>query len=415
MNWGDQLTRIRRYLRDPDGNIWSDSLLLRLYNNAQKDMQIEVGQLEDIQVFRVPSLYQESYLYDWEWRHTDNTAGYVFQALNFLDQQDMVYVANWEAEQITSTGATTNDSGWYFTQPWEAFMDGVTSPGNPPPVWASSEFDKAISVYYNRDPLEAYTKKQISIDDRTWKHRTGKEMGYYRSDTLDNEILLYPKPSTVSWTDFDYGPPIRAFSYSQSWEEAYMTGTGNGFTIADDTDEVTYNWETNYKADPGDFEYTDATTDTWIDIRATSEYGIAIFDEDGDTQDLGLVVDGGYVEGLTGASTDILDWENNLLMVFTKVPTDIVLKSDISDFPKYLRKYIEYSVLEEAYAANTDGKIQSLEDYWNWRKKLAYKAIKTFSIKKRADRDYRLVTKGVPARAVRRHPRLPDTYPVQYL
>jgi hypothetical protein len=64
--------------------------------------------------------------------------------------------------------------------------------------------------------------------------------------------------------------------------------------------------------------------------------------------------------------------------------------------------------------ANTDGRIPSLSEYWGWRKELAYKIVKMFRWKKLVDRDYRLQTKGVPARGVRRRPKLPDTYPAMY-
>lgn len=106
-----------------------------------------------------------------------------------------------------------------------------------------------------------------------------------------------------------------------------------------------------------------------------------------------------------------LDIDYNLLMVFEKEPTELSAGTDESDFAGFLQKYLEYGVLSRAYAANTDGKIESLSDYWNERKKLGYKAIKIFKKMRKVDRDYRLITKDTPAQSTRRHPRLPDEYP----
>ena len=412
MNWEDQLARIRRYLRDPDGNIWLDSLLLRLYNDSQRDFQMFVGQLEDVQAIRVPSLFQESYFYEWEWRHTKNTTGYVYQALNYFDQGDYIYVAVWEPEHLAGANEDTSDDVYGYTQPWEAFMPGIT-PNNPPPVWADSSFDKVISIYWNKEPIEALTKKEITRDDRTWRTRRGEPFGYYRDDSLDNFFTLYPIPTDVSWSDLGV-KSVLGFSYTVAWEEDYLPGTGNDLTYTSGDDETTFQWETNYLGPSEVFEYSDATTDTWQDVSADSEFGIALYDDDGDTDDFGIVVDDGYVEGLSGASTDILDLEDNLFMVFSRIPQDLVELDDESDYPEFLRKYIEYGVLEQAYAANTDGKIESLEDYWGWRKQLAYKALKLFKSKKWADRDFRFRTKDLPARVSRRRPRLPDAYPAQW-
>ena len=415
MNWDDQLTRIRRQLRDPDGNIWSDALLLRLYNDSQRNLQTAVGQLEDVQNIRVPSPFQQSYLYDWEWRHSENDIGYVYQALNFFDQGDTVYASNWESEQLVpGQNVNTTDDATYYTQPWEAYMPGVT-PGNAPPVWIDSSFDKLVSIYFNKDPLEAITKKQLTRDDSTWKTRSGKPFAYYREDELGNRFIIYPTPNTVSWGDIEIGSAPLGFSYVHDWElsDGYFGTTGgNNLTLTDDDNawEVTYRWEIR-PYDPT--VYFDADSDTWVDSVPEEGFGVALYDDEGGG-DFGLVIDQGFVAGLVGAGTDLIDPENNLTAIFHKIPSDLVEWDDESDYPTYFRKYIEYGVLEEAYAASTAGKIQSLEDYWGWRKDLAYRALKLFGHKKKADRDYRMQTQNIYPRSTRRRPRLPDAYPAAY-
>ena len=414
MNWDDQRTRIRRFLRDPDGNIWSDANLLRLYNDAQRDLNQTISLLEDVQAIRVPPIYQDSYLYEWEWRHTRNTEGYVYQALNFADQSDAVYVAMWEPEHLAGANADTNDPCWYYCHPWEAWI--TTRPGNPPPVWADSAFSDVISIYWDKHPIDATSKKELSRQDRTWRTRAGDPQAYYRKDALDNQIIIWPTPTTVSWSDIT-SSPLASHAVTYDWEEddAYFTGTAQYLTIenSDNSRWITYRWESQIDNTTAGFEYSDASSDLWLETGADAEHGIVLYDET-DTADFGLVTDAGYAQGLTGAGVDLVAEENNVLMVFAKLPKDLVEETDISDYPVYMRKYIEYGVLETAYSSNTDGKIQSLEDYWGWRKQLAYKALKLFKSKKWADRDFRFRTKDLPARVSRRRPRLPDAYPAQW-
>ncbi|NIT59316.1 MAG: hypothetical protein GWN00_24770, partial [Aliifodinibius sp.] len=68
-----------------------------------------------------------------------------------------------------------------------------------------------------------------------------------------------------------------------------------------------------------------------------------------------------------------VDVDNNLLVVFEKNPVEITDTSDESGFSIFLRKYIEYGVISRAYGANTDGRIDSLADYWNMRHEVGVK------------------------------------------
>jgi hypothetical protein len=112
-----------------------------------------------------------------------------------------------------------------------------------------------------------------------------------------------------------------------------------------------------------------------------------------------------------GITTDVIESDENVLFIFEKNPTDLSGGTDESDFPPYLRKYVEYAVLERAYAVDNDGNIASLRDYWAMRKTVGLKAIQQFMRLRKTDRNYRLTTKGTPGFRTRREPRLPDSYP----
>lgn len=110
---------------------------------------------------------------------------------------------------------------------------------------------------------------------------------------------------------------------------------------------------------------------------------------------------------------DYIDGSDNIVLVFDITPAELNEYDDESDFPEYLRRYIRYGVLSRAYGANTDGRIQSLSDWWGRRYQEGIDTIRFFSRNILQDRIYRMVTQD-PAETNRgrrkREPRLPDGY-----
>lgn len=350
MNWQTQRNRIRRYLRDPDGNIWADGEILRAYNVAQQELVDLIGPIEDVQAVRLPPQYRMSYTFDWEWQYAGGGAD-SYQWAKIHEQSGFAFCFEFEAEVIANAGETTSDAGSAYTHPWEAWM-GIT-PNRVPPCWVPERFHEIVGLYHDKDPLEPTTKKEVMRDDTTWQSRTGEPQAYYRDESLENHIYPYPIPSSVTWDD--------------------DSGAGTVLFRNDGTDNDTV---------------------SGTDAGAIVDYTDSVFSQDG------------------GAVFDITDFDNNLLMIFRKLPRDLTGDGgDSSDYPAFLRKYIEYGTLERCYRMDNDGKIGSLADYWEYRKRIAIEAVKRYKIKKAADRDYRFTAKGSPAMRNRRHPRLPDAYP----
>ena len=96
MSWSDELRKIRVLLRDPNGEIWSESLLRGLYNDIQQDLQRQTGVLEDVSVQRVPPVYQCSYQQDWEWKFLPGEASRFYQCLTQHDGKTICH--RWESQ-----------------------------------------------------------------------------------------------------------------------------------------------------------------------------------------------------------------------------------------------------------------------------------------------------------------------------
>lgn len=141
--------------------------------------------------------------------------------------------------------------------------------------------------------------------------------------------------------------------------------------------------------------------------------GMALY-ADGDTEDSsegGIAVRLGSSDLEDGMPVDIVDTTNNVFMVYSVLPAEMQTETDESDFPVFLRKYLRFGTVARAYGGNNDGRIRSLGDYWMMRYQLGIEFTKRYLSNRRQDRDYRLTTRGVPARRSYRHPRLPDGYP----
>ena len=325
MNWAEQRTRIRRFLRDPNGNIWSDAFLLRFFNDEQYNIQNATGKLQDVKILRVPPEFQSAWMHEWEYPYTDYSNGVIFNFGYFYDADEIVFVHKWESQHLAGFSPSTSAAGTNYTQPWEAFTS--VTPAEPPPLNLSSQFDKMLYLAWDRKTIDPISQKELKDRDATWRTRQGQPFFYWRDQTESNTIYLYPTPSSIEWQD-------------------------------DEAEE----------ADPDEAAY--------------------------------------------GSTT--LDVDNNLLAVFETDPTELEEDEDESDYKSFHQKYLEYGVIARAYGANTDGRIQSLADYWEYRRRMGIKILNIYKSRRREDREYRLEPHDTYSSRHRRHPRLPDAYPAVY-
>lgn len=326
--WSDHLSKIRRYLRDPAGNIWSDDLLKTIFNDIQKEFQHKTGILENVMALRTPPLYQQSYMYDHEWNQLPSANSQFYQVFHYHQQSNTVCSYNWEGQVLNRVNDAAPEEGARFTQPWEAFMS--LAPATYVPYRFPSNFESLKFITWDREPIGFTTRKEIQRRDSAYITHVGRPIAYYRPDDLDNSFVPYPKPSTA-WTD-------------------ELVGGESGMVLFNSNDTV------------------DAETGTII------------------------VRDGTVLETQTGVSVDLINTDDNIFIGYDMTPDDMVDIHSVTDFPTYINKYIIYGVLSRAYRVNNDGNIPSLADYWDFRFNLGLQMINQFKFKRMQDREYRLGT-----------------------
>ena len=200
MSWGIELKKIRRAVRDPDGNIWTDVFLRHIYNDIQQDLQKQTGVLEDVISQRVPQLYHYAYMYDWEYGYIPSKWSQFYQCL--LQHSSYVISHRWESQVITGIDSAVNEYGNNFVQPWEAYM-GPDVAGHEIKQRFPQNLNSVKYIAYDEEPISSTTKKRVQSSDPSYITRTGRAQAYYPYDEVDNSFVLYPRPSVSFANDVD--------------------------------------------------------------------------------------------------------------------------------------------------------------------------------------------------------------------
>ena len=198
MKYGEQLKKMRRFLRDPDGNIWENGYLKTVFNDVQREIQLETGFLENVEALGIPQYYQYSYMFDWEWRFLPSDQTRFHRCLKFHQQGEYTFCHRWEVHAELGQSGTAEEVGDHFTHPWEAWM--VTS-GDTVAVAFPEDFYKVKVVAYDFEPLRYVDKQTVMRKDSAYQSKTGEPISYYRDDELENSFVLYPRPSNVEWNE----------------------------------------------------------------------------------------------------------------------------------------------------------------------------------------------------------------------
>lgn len=194
--WANELKRLRRLLRDPSSNIFSDAFLRHIYNQIQKDFSHKTRVLEDVVAQRVPQLYHYSYQFDWEYGYIPTKYSQIYQCLTQHDYS--VICHRWEAQAITGIDSGVSDLGAHFTQPWEAYH---LAPGEEVKMRFPQNMNFIKFIAYDESPIEVTTKKKVQGSDPSYLERTGEPYAYYPYDETDNSYVLYPRPSASFQSD----------------------------------------------------------------------------------------------------------------------------------------------------------------------------------------------------------------------
>jgi hypothetical protein len=363
-SFNESLTRLRRFLRDPSGNIWTTDLLRRAWNETQFEILQKVGMIEEVAAYSYPPKYTWCYIHDWEDLYAE---GDKYQALNLWQADSKVISYPWESVYwVTEDGPS--DDGARFTIPFEsAFL----APGDYVPMPLHTQFHNAKFVAWDESPISPISQKELAEQDWNYRIASGTPAYYWRPDVEHNQFVLYPRPSAITWQEEGVPEGLVAEGEEGAWTDTELDG---------------------------------AMTDTGEDGALTEviETGIVAWAEgDLDQADLGLIT------GTVGAAGAVL-------MVYERLAYDVADDpaswDDELDLPEFVLHYIEAGTLERAFSADNDGFVPSLRDFWKVRKEIGINALKTYKRNRLKNRDY-CIGAAQGGRRMGSRLRLPSSYP----
>jgi hypothetical protein len=274
MDLSSQLTRIRRFLRDPDSLIWDDNFLLNLFNDVQEEIQNRTHFLENLQALRIPQLFQFSYLYDWEWPFLPGGQSQFYQAFYQHQQANHVYQNNWEIQQVWQTNVDVESDGAHTTQQWELFYD---DPGDQLKIRFPNDHRETKFIAYDRKPITQRYLREIQSRDSSYRTHEGVPL-YYYVDELDNSLTLYPRPTQANWIDGNgvaqFGDEDTVNSEAGTILRRYDTTLSQDGGIAVDIIDAEYNVFLVYEQNTADLTSINDSSPFPVYLRKYIEYGV---------------------------------------------------------------------------------------------------------------------------------------------
>ena len=399
-------TRLRRFLKDPNADIWSQQLLIDLFNQAQEEFNDSTRILEKICSIRIPSQYDFSMVYEWEEEFTDGKASGLmcqFVAAQYMSTQEWEIDA-WVGQLPVIAG------GYRATQPWERYSVSVVVHGKS--VFKFPEDYKTCSMLiWNRYRLKPITEESAMRSSRNYETRAGWPRYYYTiGRDQDREFVIYPLPSEIVWYEPETGAPDVDCGYSAAWESDYPTPESKSYarftSITEDDGICVYAWEL-YFLDNGNSN-PDSTYD-FGGYYATNNYDTKVVpysigmvisvDPDTDPGEAETGSIWGWKEAYTaedeGIAVDYMDLDYQLLCIYKPKATKVLIPSDdIENWLDWQIKYIERLTVALAYKVNNDGYNPDMSAFWEYRYRDGLGVIQKFKSKQQTGRRPRLKGSG---------------------
>lgn len=194
--FNESKTRIRRFLRDISAAIWSNEMIRNAFNAAQYEVAQKAMTLETVNAYHWPPQFHTTYIHDWEASYGE---GDKTQVLGFWEANSVSFCYLWEPNYWIDA-STVAESGYRLTHPWEC---GYAEPNDTVPMPLHTQTHKLKWVAYDEETIGISSQAEISKKDRDYRTRTGRVQTCYRPDQYHNHLILYPRPSSVTFQETD--------------------------------------------------------------------------------------------------------------------------------------------------------------------------------------------------------------------
>ena len=195
--FNNSLTKLRRFLRDPDGDIWSSDDLLMFWNDALLEISQKTHILEKVLCLRWPPEYDHVVCHDWEKEFVE---GDILNFGELWQVRNVVVTFPWEAGYYLDTLDASGEN-YVIVHPWELMH---VNAGHTVYINLHNQTYRIKLMAFDDEIIEARTQSEIAHQDRWYKTTTGTPRYYWQKDEYTNQIALFPRPSVADLQETDY-------------------------------------------------------------------------------------------------------------------------------------------------------------------------------------------------------------------
>lgn len=225
MKVSESITRLRRILRDRDSHVFTDGVIVRVWNEIYLKFSAQSGVLNGVVNLPVPPTSYTTYTQEWEEEFTAKPSSLVY---NFLSP--FTYTQPWEP--VAELGVNPQTTGGFTcTHGWESHYEDIQ---NRVKHHFPDDYLSSIYTAYDNKPINWVYRKEVEFGNTVFKDRTGVYPSIYVDSVESMDFYLYPKvTSTYGLTDItgDYGELVYDSTGTLTFDSDYGVGV---FSSSDD-------------------------------------------------------------------------------------------------------------------------------------------------------------------------------------
>lgn len=180
----ESITRIRRTLRDRDGDVFTDTTIIRLWNKTLMKFCRETGILERQTHLPVPPMSHSTYTHRWEEEYTSRPSSLLYSFLS-----PFTYTQPWEPCSVVGTSPEPT-GGYTITQGWEShYVDTFSRVRH----YFPDDYLSPIFIAYDEKPIEWVFRREVAEGNTSFTTKAGDYPSIYIEDNESLVFYLYPK------------------------------------------------------------------------------------------------------------------------------------------------------------------------------------------------------------------------------
>lgn len=197
----DSITRLRLTLRDLDETIFTDSSIVKVWNEIQMEFAV-TGLLARAINLPVPAIAIATYTQLWESDFLAKPAALLYSFMSAYS-----YTQPWEPGVVVDTAPSVT-GGYTASQMWEGFYAATQ---NRQLHYYPDDLLDPVFCAYDNEPIEWIFREQVEGGNTAFKTKSGDTPFVYVEDRASRVFFLYPKVVDtygIIDIDTDYGEVV---------------------------------------------------------------------------------------------------------------------------------------------------------------------------------------------------------------